>query len=254
MNLGADSVLFVDDSPFELEQVRAVLPEVRVLKADEYENLLSMPDFDLPVTDESVNRRRLYLLENTRQVVKMSFGEDYNAFLKHCDIRMTLSAMTNENLERVHELTQRTNQMNFSGNRYDRSRLAEILQSPSLDTYVIKCEDKFGSYGVVGFAIVDKREPRLSDLMFSCRIQAKRVEHAFLTYVIDKYSSQAQPTFYANYRKTARNEASARVFTDMGFREYKVLDGVSLLAITKEAVSSDDRIIRVVDDSKKVPV
>jgi predicted enzyme involved in methoxymalonyl-ACP biosynthesis len=144
--------------------------------------------------------------------------------------------------------------MNFSGNRYDRSRLAEILQSPPLDTYVIKCEDKFGSYGVVGFAIVDNREPRLTDLMFSCRIQAKRVEHAFLDYVIDKYTSQIQPTFYANYRKTARNEASARVFTDMGFQESQVLDGVSLLSITKDAVSSDDRIIRVLDDSNKVPV
>jgi FkbH-like protein len=254
MNLGADSVLFLDDSSFELEQVRAVLPEVRVLKAEEYKNLLSRPEFDVPVTEESANRRSLYQVESSRQVIKEGFGEDYKAFLKHCDIRMTLSAMTSRSLERVHELTQRTNQMNFSGNRYDRSRLSEILQSPHVDTYVIQCEDKFGSYGVVGFAIVDKREPRLTDLMFSCRIQAKRVEHAFLSYVIDKYTSPAQPSFYANYRKTPRNEPSGRVFADMGFHEYSLLDGVSLLTITRDAVSSDDRIIRVLDDSKIVPV
>jgi FkbH-like protein len=254
LNIGADTVLFVDDSPFELEQVRAVLRDVRVLKAGEYQDLLSMPELEVPVTEESADRRKLYLLEGTRQAVKRSFKEDYRAFLRHCDIRMTLSAMTNENLERVHELTQRTNQMNFSGNRYDRSRLAAILQSPSVDAYVIKCEDKFGSYGVVGFAIVDKREPRLTDLMFSCRIQSKRVEHAFLAYVIDKYTSEGQPTFYANYRRTSRNEASGRVFTDMGFQESNVLDGVSLLTITREAVTSDDRIIRVVDESNKVPV
>ena len=129
MNLGADTFLFVDDSSFELEQVRAVLPEVRVLKAEEYKNLLAMPGLDVPVTEESANRRKLYQVENTRQEIKMSFGEDYKAFLKHCDIRIALSAMTSENLERVHELTQRTNQMNFSGNRYDRSRLGEILKS-----------------------------------------------------------------------------------------------------------------------------
>jgi FkbH-like protein len=254
MNLGADSVLFLDDSSFELEQVRAVLPEVRVLKAEEYKNLLSRPEFDVPVTEESANRRSLYQVESTRQVIKEGFGEDYKAFLKHCDIRMTLSAMTSRSLERVHELTQRTNQMNFSGNRYDRSRLSEILQSPHVDTYVIQCEDKFGSYGVVGFAIVDKREPRLTDLMFSCRIQAKRVEHAFLSYMIDKYTSPAQPSFYANFRKTPRNEPSGRVFADMGFHEYSLLDGVSLLTITRDAVWSDDRIIRVLDDSKIVPV
>ena len=182
----------MDDSPFELQQVRAVLPEVRVLNAEEYKNLLSRPEFDVPVTKESTSRRKLYQVENARQEIKQSFGEDYKAFLKHCDIRMTLSAMTDQSLQRVHELTQRMNEMNFSGKKYDRSRLAEILQSPDLDTYVIQCEDRFGSYGVVGFAVVDKREPRLTDLMFSCRIRAKRVEHAFLAYVIDKYTSQPE--------------------------------------------------------------
>jgi FkbH-like protein len=253
MNIGADSVLFVDDSPFELEQVRAILPEVRVLKAEQYKNLLSMPEFDVPVTEESANRRQMYQVENNRRVIEKSFKQDYKAFLKHCDIRLSLSAMTDENLERVHELTQRTNQMNFSGNRYDRLRLTEILQSPHLDTYVIKCEDKFGSYGVVGFAIIDKLEPRLTDLMFSCRIQAKRVEHAFLAHVVDKYTTPAQPTFYANYRQTPRNEPSGRVFTDMGFHESELLDGVSHLDVTKDTVSSDDLIIRVVDDSNRVP-
>jgi FkbH-like protein len=254
MNLGADSVLFIDDSPFELEQVRAVLPEVRVLKAEEYKTLLSRVEFDVPVTEESTNRRKMYQVENARQTIKQSFGENYKAFLEHCDIRVTLSAMTNENLERVHELTQRTNQMNFSGNRYDRSRLSEILQSSRLDTYVIKCEDRFGTYGVVGFAIVDKEEPRLTDLMFSCRIQAKRVEHAFLAHLIDKYTSEAKPMFYANYRKTPRNEPSGRVFADMGFNESELVDGVSRLRISRNEVSADDRIIRIVDESNEVAV
>ena len=57
MNFGADSVLFVDDSPFELEQVRAVLPAVRVLNAEEYKNLLSRPEFDVPVSEESDKTR-----------------------------------------------------------------------------------------------------------------------------------------------------------------------------------------------------
>jgi FkbH-like protein len=253
MNLGAESVLFIDDSPFELEQVRAVLPEVQVLKAEGYKTLLSRPEFDVPVTAESTNRRKLYQVENTRQATKQSFGENYKAFLEHCEIRLTLSGMTKGNIERVHELTQRTNQMNFSGNRYDRSRLEEILQSPPLDTYVIKCEDKFGSYGVVGFAIVDKEEPRLTDLMFSCRIQAKRVEHAFLAHIIHKYTSEARPSFFANFRKTPRNEPSGRVFADMGFHESELVDGVSRLTISRGSLSLDDRIIRIEDESNRVP-
>ncbi len=88
--------------------------------------------------------------------------------------------MTEENLERVHELTQRTNQMNFSGNRYDREVLREIVRKLSSRHHVLSCEDRFGSYGVIGFSLVDRREPRMTDLMFSCRMQSKRVEHAFL--------------------------------------------------------------------------
>ena len=49
--------------------------------------------------------------------------------------------------------------------------------------------DRFGSYGVIGFSIVDRREPRMTDLMFSCRVQSKRVEHAFLAYLLGKYIS-----------------------------------------------------------------
>jgi FkbH-like protein len=248
MNIGADTVLFIDDSPFELEQVRSVLPDIRVFHADEYRNLLSRPEFDLPVTEESASRRKMYQTETERQVVAQNFGEDYKAFLRHCEIRVTLSSMTSQNLERVHELTQRTNQMNFSGNRYDRQRLAEILQTSHLDTYVIKCEDKFGSYGVVGFALVDKREPRLTDLMFSCRIQSKRVEHALLAHIVDKYTSAAEPNFFANYKKTSRNEPSGRVFADMGFQESGLVDGVSFLTVTREAVSSDDHVIQIVEE------
>lgn len=253
LNIGAETILFIDDSPFELEQVRAVLPNVQVLKADQYENLLSRSEFDVPVTEESANRRKMYVVEGERQTIAGSFGDDYKAFLKHCDIRMNLSPMTTENIERVHELTQRTNQMNFSGNRYERSRLEEILHTRYLDTYVIRCEDKFGSYGVVGFAIVDKREPRLTDLMFSCRIQGKRVEHAFLSHIIDKYTSGAVTTFYANYRKTKRNEPSGKVFADLGFRESSIRDGVSLLMISRNDVTSDEPIIRVLEASDTIP-
>ncbi len=222
-------------------------------KSESVSGLLSRPEFDVPVTAESANRRKMYQLESERQVIADSFGDDFRAFLKHCNIRVGLASMTKENIARVHELTQRTNQMNFSGNRYDRARLEEILASSHLDTYVIKCEDKFGSYGVVGFAIVDSREPRLTDLMFSCRIQAKRVEHAFLAHIIHKYLSNDKSTFYANYRRTDRNEPSGRVFADLGFEESGISDGVSLLSITRNAVTSDDGIIHIVDNSNTVP-
>ncbi|HLX86812.1 MAG TPA: HAD-IIIC family phosphatase [Terriglobales bacterium] len=251
LNIGIDTLLFIDDSKFELEEVSTVCPEVRVLNADQYRTLAERSEFQVPVTDESRERRKLYQVEMSRQAVAQDFSDDYMEFLRHCQIQLKMRPMTEENLERVHELTQRTNQMNFSGNRYDREVLRSLLSMPHLDTYVLSCEDRFGSYGVVGFSIVDRREPRMTDLMFSCRVQSKRVEHAFMTYVIRKYIAETGHDFWANYRKTPRNAPSGQVFEDVGMEgaesnPSKDNDGVLSLRFRKEMEVPDDGVIDVV--------
>jgi FkbH-like protein len=240
LNIGINSLLFVDDSEFERRQVSAVLPDVRTLDANRYMEILDLDECKVPVTAESRERRKMYRVEEQRQELAASFADDYVAFLKHCDIRLNIRPMSEENLERVHELTQRTNQMNFSGNRYDRSVLKDILVTPYLDTYVLEVEDRFGSYGVVGFCIVDSRLPLMTDLMFSCRIQSKRVEHAFLGYLIREYIANTGKDFQANYRKNPRNAPSGKVFAEIGMRELANVDGVSRLVFPKEQAAPED--------------
>jgi FkbH-like protein len=245
LNIGLDSILFIDDSSFELREVNAACPEVRVLYAGDYLGLADRKEFKVPVTNESRQRRELYQVEAARHSVAQSFNNDYMAFLRHCQIRLTIRPMTEENLERVHELATRTNQMNFSGNRYDRGVLRQILSNPDLDTFVLSCEDRFGSYGVIGFSIVDRREPRLTDLMFSCRIQSKRVEHAFLAWLIRKYIAETNQDFHADYRKTSRNAASGQVFADLGMEEIEARDGVLKLTFAKTKTVPGDGVIDV---------
>ena len=188
----------------------------------------------------------MYQVEHARQNVAESFKDDYKAFLKHCNIQLKIMPLSEEHLERVHELTQRTNQMNFSGNRYERESLKNILRSSYLDAHVLACEDRFGSYGVVGLGIVDNREPRLVDLMFSCRIQSKRVEHAFLGYLVRKYRMLTGKAFHANYRKTPRNAPSGQVFADLGMQEEAIVDGVTSLVFPEHLQIQDDGIISIV--------
>ncbi len=245
LNIGINSMLFIDDSEFERRQVSAVLPDVRTFDASRYMEILDLDECKVPVTAESRERRKMYRVEAQRQDVAASFADDYIAFLKHCDIRLNIRPMIEENLERVHELTQRTNQMNFSGNRYDRSVLKDILGTPYLDTYVLEVEDRFGAYGVVGFSIVDSRLPLMTDLMFSCRIQSKRVEHAFLCYLIREYIAKTGKDFQANYRKSARNAPSGKVFADIGMQELANTDGVSRLIFPKEQVVPEDGLARI---------
>ena len=229
LNLSPKHVLFVDDSAFEREQVAASYPDIRTLDASDYLSLGNLPECRSATTSEGLRRRELYEVESNRKQLAASFQDDYKAFLKSCQIHLTISALSLDNLERVHELTQRTNQMNFSGTRYDRERLRAVLEAPQLDTYVLACEDRFGSYGIVGFGLVDTSVPVLTDLMFSCRIQTKRVEHAFLAYIITRYQRPNQCGFSARYRKTPRNEPSGRVFADLGMEETAVVDETTLL-------------------------
>jgi FkbH-like protein len=253
LNIGLDTLLFVDDSEFELRQVGAALREVRTLNSTRYLEIADLEECQVPVTEESRNRRKMYRVETQRRDAVEKFADDYMAFLRHCEIRMNIRPMIEENLERVHELTQRTNQMNFSGNRYDRSVLKQILSTSHLDTYVLDVEDRFGTYGVVGFCIVDNRVPLMTDLMFSCRIQSKRIEHAFLAYLIRKYAANTGKEFWANYRKTPRNAPSGQVFSDIGMQEFENKDGVCRLVFPKDRVVPDDGVVKITEH-ETVPV
>jgi len=246
LNIGLDSMLFVDDSDFELAQVGAGCPEVRTLNANAYLTIPDLPECQVPVTAEAAERRKLYQMEAVRQTVAERFGEDYFAFLRDCHLEAHLRPLTPDNVQRVHELTQRTNQMNFSGNRYDKAVLERILATPYLDTYVLDCRDRFGDYGVVGFCIVDSREPRITDLAFSCRVQSKRVEHALLSFVLHRYREPVPRDVFANYRKTPRNAPSGRVFDDVGFEEVGETDAGTSLVFRQARPVPDDGIIEVI--------
>lgn len=253
LNIGTESLLFVDDSEFELQQVHCSCPGVRILNAKHYTSLLDMPECQATVTDEGMSRRQMYQVEQSRREVATAFKEDYKAFLKDCEIRLTITSLDSGNLQRVHELTQRTNQMNFSGNRYSRDLLDQILQTSYLDTYVLACDDRFGSYGIVGFAVIDSREPRMTDLMFSCRIQSKRVEHAFVAYILHRYIALTSKDFYVSYRKTPRNQPSGQVFADLGLKEIAIVDGVTSLAFPHHAQVPDDGIITILAQNHLTP-
>lgn len=245
LNISLDTMMFVDDSEFELQEVQTALPEVRVVNA---RDCMEIPDLDacrLPITAESRQRRQLYRVEEERQHLASSFGGDYTMFLRSCNIRLNIVSLEEHNLERVHELTQRTNQMNFSGNRYTRDTLHRLLATPWLDTYVLDVEDRFGTYGIVGFAVVDHREPLITDLMFSCRIQSKRIEHAALAWLIRKYAGTHGGDVFATYRRTERNAPSGRVFADIGMDEVAVVDGVSRLVFCGDREVPDDGIVTV---------
>ena len=221
LNIGMDSVAFIDDSEFELGEVAAALPAVRTFRANEFASLPSRSEFDAPVTDESRGRRSLYRQEQNRQAEYRQSHLDYDAFLASCGIRLVMEALNSSNSERVYELVQRTNQLNYSGTRYTRPDLDGLLRGKGIVPVVMRCEDRFGTYGIVGFSILRRRPEALeiADLMFSCRIQGKKIEHSYFAFLIEAATQGGAARVICRFKRTERNAPAARVFDDLGFEK-----------------------------------
>jgi len=221
-NVNVDTIAFVDDSAFEREEVKSTNPEVRVYDAIDYLSLLKLPEFNPVLSTESSKRREFYQNQSKRKAVESSFSGGYLDFILSCNIELYIDKATIDSADRIQELVQRTNQMNFSGNRYQREEIDVLLKRPDLDNYCIRCKDKFGDYGTVGFCVVDNNQPTLIDLMFSCRIQSKRIEHAFITWVLYHYRDSGSSSFNVEYNKTPKNSPAGKVFVDLGFNQVNV--------------------------------
>src|SRR5262249_13051984 len=128
LDIGLDTFVFVDDEPFERGEVGAALPMVTVLPESELPNLLANPLFDAPATAEGSKRRKMYQVEELRQATFASSGTDYLSFLRDCNIQLTIQSISEQHAERAYELSQRTNQLNFSGTKYARSDVAAFLR------------------------------------------------------------------------------------------------------------------------------
>jgi FkbH-like protein len=216
-NVSADSIAVIDDSAFERSEIQARCPQVRVFSDDQYQHILQFPVFRPPLSDESSRRRGFYRTEEVRVAQQQAFAGDYFQFLKQCGITIQVSRVSKGDINRVHELVQRTNQLNFSGNRYSRVDLETLLVQPDMLPLSIVCTDRFGDYGLVGFCLFDSMTSTVTDMMYSCRVQAKQIEHAFLIHLMQVLKAQGVRELRALYTKTSKNIQAAKVFSDLGY-------------------------------------
>jgi FkbH-like protein len=218
LNLGLDSIVFIDDQPFERGEVEAAHPMVRTLPHTAVGALETHPWFDLPVTAESRQRRLLYREEAHRAEAFQTAGSDYVAFLRSSQITLSIDTLTPMDVERVFELSQRTNQLNFTGRKYARDEVQALLQSrDDAVGLCLRCCDRFGDYGLIGFAVVDCANGLVSELFMSCRVQRKRVEHAFFATLGASMAECGASDVRVTYRRTGRNGAAVEMLNELGF-------------------------------------
>ena len=229
LNIGIDSLAFVDDNPFELDEVTRAFPEVVCVNSARVSALFSDPRFQGSTTPDARNRRHLYSVAEAREAAQELFGSDYMGFLASCKITLEISPYSHEDSDRVAELVQRTNQLNFSGHKHTRQELEEIISNPLLEKYVLRSADRYGSYGTVGFCIVERVPGAICirDFMLSCRVQGKLLERAFFHHLLEHHNPESLEQLRVNLRKTERNKPAQQVLESLGFRPGDVTSGGS---------------------------
>jgi FkbH-like protein len=248
LNLNLDAFALIDDSPFERAEVQSALPQVRIYADDQISHLLSYSEFDIPVSETSKKRRASYQTEVNREKAREAADGNYETFLRSCEIKLRLFVPHDEaQIQRCLELIQRANQLNLSNTRYTAEEFRDLLSRPEVLCVAMDCSDRFGAYGIVGFASIDEsgRRPILRDLVLSCRVARKRVEHAFIQWLARRESARASDALVAALVRTDRNAPILQVFDDLNFRAAGQDCGRSVVELPLDSNLDTERIITV---------
>lgn len=225
LNLGLDSFVFVDDSQMECELVKSILPMVTVLKVPSdlhsYPQLLLRDGlFDTPtISNEDYNRTLMYQQELTRKTFSETFDklEDY---LRSLGLEVIIKPADINDIPRVSQLTQKTNQFNLSVKRYSENDIQMFVGSPDSSVFSAHVNDKFGNYGLTGVFIATKKQSTglIDSYLLSCRILSRKIEYAFLSHCLNYLCKLWNLEFWeANYFPSEKNNQVERFLRDFGF-------------------------------------
>ncbi len=220
LNIGVDTFAFIDDSTFERGEVSAQLPSVRVFDAAHIDGILEQPEFDVPITPESRQRRLMYRVEEQRKTAASTHAGDYLDFLKACELVARISIpSTLDERARCHELLQRTNQLNTSGKRYSKQEFDQLLADRTRLCLFVDCADRYGSYGIVGFISIafEANTALVEDFVLSCRVAQKRVEHAVFAYLLRETAERGYGSLDLRFVASARNCIMQESLQSVGF-------------------------------------
>ncbi len=221
LNIGMDTILFIDDQPFERDEVQSAHAQVTCMDAALYRDLLDAPRLNPRFTTGDARRRRLMYLENMqREGDEESFEGPREEFLAGLDMKFTISTAGEEDLKRAEELTVRTNQLNATGITYSYEELDAFRRSPNHRLLVCELVDRYGSYGKIGLALIETRPScwHLKMLLMSCRVMSRGVGNVLLSHILQEARAH-RAKLLADFRKTDRNKMMYIAYRFANFRE-----------------------------------
>jgi FkbH-like protein len=248
LNLGLQSVVFIDDNPVERARVREALPEVLVPEWPEdkllYPSaLLGLRCFDsASITSEDAQRTQLYTSERKRDALLKQVGS-LDDWLKGLNIKVRVEPLAPANLVRSAQLLNKTNQLNLSTRRLSESELVDWTKAPGRKLWSFSVSDRFGDAGLTGLVSIeiDQGVGRIVDYVLSCRVMGRKVEETLMHLAIAEARKLGAAAVEARYLKTAKNKpvltflknsglttADGELFAWDASREYPLPEAVTL--------------------------
>jgi FkbH-like protein len=227
LNLGLQSVVFVDDNPVERARVREALPEVFVPEWPEDKLLYpsafqKLRCFDTPArTQEDADRTRLYVEERHREQLQKQVGS-VAEWLRSLQMKVRVEPLGAGNVVRATQLLNKTNQLNLSTRRLTEAELLEWARGASRSFWTISVADRFGDAGLTGLLSIERDgdEVRIVDYVLSCRVMGRKVEEMMAHVAVTAAAEQAAKRVVARYRPTPKNKPCLSFFLASGFSQH----------------------------------
>lgn len=226
LNLGIDSVVFIDDNPLECSEVMQNASEVLTLRLPS--DIRYMPHFlshiwawdRMTITDEDRARTRMYTEERNRRMEQESSSVSLDDFLHSLELKMSMRSVNDAEITRAAQLTLRTNQFNLNGIRRAEEELHEHRWSDNHWCWVVEASDRFGDYGIVGvvIAVSVKERLRVDTFLISCRVLGRGIEDAIMSQLQQVASTYGLRGIQLDYHQTNKNNPFLAFLERIGWK------------------------------------
>ena len=255
LNIGLDSMVFIDDNPTERELVKQVLPMVQVPDFPEQPYLY--PRFARQLTNdyfkiyrltvEDLSKTQQYKENSERNRFQNQFS-DMESYLRSLELELTVESIDDYNITRMAQMTQKTNQFNLTTRRYTEMDLRNF-ESAGGKIWGLRVKDRFGDNGLTGLIMVAMKEDKMvviDSFLLSCRVLGKNIEDVFIRYVLNKLKEAGIKKVQALFLKTIKNIQVQEFYDQVGFQLGQTSDE------RKEYIADLDKLDLKISDIYKI--
>ena len=227
LNIGFDSMVFVDDNPFERNIVRENLPEICVPEmpedpAEYLEYLYSQNLFETTSnSNEDTERTKKYQIESKRVAAKKKYTNE-NDFLKGLEMKCEINYFNDFSIPRIAQLSQRSNQFNLRTIRYSEEDVNRIIDSDQHFGFSFNLTDRFGDHGLICVVVLNQISGDtlfIENWLMSCRVLKRGMEEFTLNYLVNFCKKNKFKFIVGEYIKSQKNSLVKNHYSDLGFEK-----------------------------------